>query len=80
METNTRKSRPQVDGQLADQISRFLVETHRAKQPVNLRMIDEIEDIRVIGVIERLDTQGRRFLVDGEWFEVADILEMGFAR
>ncbi|MCA1295406.1 YolD-like family protein [Paenibacillus sp. alder61] len=74
-----RKSRPEIDGQLTEQISRFLVETHRAKQPVNLRMFDEFEDVRVVGVIERLDLRSGRFMVDGEWFGMADILELGFA-
>jgi len=74
-----RRHRPEIDEQLAEQISRFLVETHRAKQPVNLRMFDEFEDVRVVGVIERLDPRAGRFMVDGEWFGMADILEMGFA-
>lgn len=76
---STRKTRPHIDEQLAEQISRFLIETHRAKQPISLRMYDEYEDIRVVGVVERIDTHSQRFMVDGEWFRATDILEMGFA-
>ncbi|MBU5670237.1 YolD-like family protein [Paenibacillus brevis] len=78
--SNSRRIRPHIDDQLAEQISRFLIETHRARQSVSLRMFDEFENARVVGIIERLDTEGRRFMVDGEWFIATDILEMGFAR
>lgn len=66
--------------QLAEKINRFLVETHRAKQPINLRMYDAVEEVRVIGVIERIDTETQQFMVDGEWFFISNIIEMGFAK
>lgn len=69
----------ELNVQFAQQITRFITETHRAKRPVNLRMSDPYDDVRVIGVIEHLDPQAGRFMVDGEWFEMADILELGFA-
>ncbi|WP_343855729.1 YolD-like family protein [Paenibacillus motobuensis] len=72
-----RRERPIFDEQFAEQIGRFLAETHRTKTPVNLRMFDPFDDVRVIGIIERLDTLNRRFMVDGEWFRVADIVELG---
>ncbi|MNP64093.1 YolD-like protein [compost metagenome] len=74
-----RKTRPLFDEQYTEEIGRALSDAHRAKQPVNIRMFDEFDDVHVIGVIERLDAQGRRFMVDGEWFRLDNILEMGFA-
>lgn len=71
--------RPQIGERLAEQIVRFLSETYRAKRPVSLRMYDEIEDVRVVGIIERFDTATGRFMVDGEWFDSADIIGLGFA-
>lgn len=74
-----RRPRPTLDDQFTEQVGRFLNESYNAKTPVNLRMFDPYEDVRVIGVIERIDTQSRRIRVDGEWFGVDDILELGFA-
>lgn len=53
---------------------RYLIEAHQTREPINLRMYDEYDDAHVIGVIERVDPQGRRFMVDGEWFRVSDVL------
>lgn len=71
-----RCSRPELDEQYAEEIGRTLTEAHRTHTPLSLRMFDPFDDVRVIGVIERLDAQGHRFMVDGEWFRMADILNV----
>lgn len=74
-----RKPRPQFDEQFVEEVSQFLVEAHYTRKPVNVRMYDEYDDAYVIGVIERLDTLTRRFMVDGEWFHVVDVLAFEYA-
>ncbi|GIO30771.1 MULTISPECIES: hypothetical protein [Paenibacillus] len=59
---------------LAEDILHLLIEAHKTREPINLRMYDEYDGAHVIGVIERIDTGGRRFMVDGEWFRASDVL------
>jgi len=60
--------------ELAEGTLSLLIEAHKTREPINLRMFDEYDDAHVIGVIERIDAEGCRFMVDGEWFRVSDVL------
>lgn len=71
-----RKTKREFDEQYMQEIGNTLAEAHRTRTPVNVRMFDEYEDIRVIGVIDRLDAVNKRYMVDGEWFRVDDIEEI----
>lgn len=73
-----RHKRIELDDQEKEQVARFMLTAHKTRQPVKLRMFDEYEDVYVIGVIERLDSQTARFRVDGEWFHMEDITELGW--
>lgn len=69
-----RKSRPELDPQETEYIAQIIANSHRERTPVNLRMYDEWDEPRVIGVVERVDSREARFMVDGEWFRVVDVL------
>lgn len=69
-----RKNKPELDAQEAETIERAIHASFKLKQPVNLSMFDEYEDVRVVGIVERVDGQCGRFKVDGEWFNVADVI------
>ncbi|MCM3781718.1 hypothetical protein M3231_01915 [Neobacillus mesonae] len=40
---------------------------------VHVRLFDDYEDRRVIGMVEEMDTRFKRFKVDGEWFEISEV-------
>lgn len=40
-----------------------------------LRMFDRYEELRVIGIVERIDSFKRRFQVNGDWFRIDDVME-----
>lgn len=71
---NNRKQRVTLDDQEKEIVYRALAESYQLKQPVNVELFDEYEDRRVIGIVERVDMQLKRFKVDGEWFDVRDVL------
>lgn len=69
-----RKNKPELYAQESELIERAIHASLTLKQPVNLRMFDEYEDVRVVGIVERIDGQCGRFKVDGEWFNVAEVI------
>ncbi len=69
------KTRPTL---YADQIVRIesrIRSSCSEKRLVMLRMFDRYEELRVIGVVERIDSFKRRFQVNGDWFRIDDVME-----
>lgn len=52
-------------------ISRAVAESLRQRKTIAVRMRDPLEELIVQGIVEQAD--GRRFKVDGEWFDEQDI-------
>ncbi|MFD1128589.1 YolD-like family protein [Paenibacillus provencensis] len=69
-----RNDRFYLDDQEKEIVNRALLVSFQQRLLVNVQLYDEYEDRRVIGVVEMVDTRLRRFKVDGEWFEVSDVL------
>lgn len=67
------KEKPILDGDELDIIYRKITESFTNKTEITLILFDRFEDTRAIGVIERVDTFGRRVRMDGEWFPVENI-------
>lgn len=74
MRLNSRKQRVILDDQEEEIVYRALTESYQLKKTVNVELFDEYEDRRVIGIVERVDMQLNRFKVDGEWFDVRDVI------
>lgn len=74
--TKNNKERKELDEQELKLISLALQQSMQTKQAVTLTMFDLVEDLQVIGVVERLDGRLRRLKVDGEWFEMDDIVSV----
>jgi hypothetical protein len=68
------KEKPILYGDELEVIYRKISESYENKTEITLALFDRFEDTRVIGRIERIDSAGRRVRVDGEWFNVADVL------
>jgi hypothetical protein len=72
---NQRLPKHDLDQFEQDNIMRVLVESIGLRSTVHLQLYHEFEDCAVIGVIDKIDPYTRKFLVDGEWFRIADIIK-----
>jgi len=69
-----KRERPQLDEQEWERIQEAVARSLHERVPVRLRMYDPLEDLVVEGIVEQVDPVRRRIRVDGEWFEIADII------
>lgn len=68
-----RRERIQLDYQELDYINDALIQSLRHSKSVSIRMYHSLEELVIIGVVERVDRQAGRFKVDGECFILGDI-------
>ena len=69
-----RRERPVLDEQEWELIQAAVARSLHERVPVRLRMYDPLEELVVEGIVERVDQVSRRIRVDGEWFDMADIV------
>lgn len=70
------RSRTQLDEQEQETINRALQQSLQQHLPLSIGMYDPYEQLRIIGTVERLDGLRQRFMVDGEWFDLAQVEEV----
>lgn len=75
-EAQKRKKRKELDEQEWESVSRFMAESIQNRQQITIHMFHPIEELIVIGVVNRVDNQSGRFSVDGEWFLINDIVHV----
>ncbi|MDQ0114380.1 YolD-like family protein [Paenibacillus harenae] len=68
-----RRKRIVLDEQEWEDISRVIGESLQQRTLVTIRLYHPFEDLMVEGVVDRIDQMRRRFMVDGEWFEIRDV-------
>ncbi|MGO4182783.1 YolD-like family protein [Paenibacillus sp. MCAF9] len=68
-----RRDRIQLDDQEWEHVSRAVSESLLGRKKVSIRLYHPLELLNVIGIVERIDELKRRFMVDGEWFQIVDI-------
>ncbi|GKU79880.1 YolD-like family protein [Paenibacillus sp. L3-i20] len=68
-----RRSRISLDEQEWEDISRDVSESMAMRQQITLRMYHPFEELTIVGVVDRVDQLKKRFMVDGEWFDIKDI-------
>jgi hypothetical protein len=77
-----KQSRPQLDEQETERISRALARAMQSAQPVTLTLFDEFGERRVTGRIAKADPLQRKvgIVQDGglRWIPAADILDVVF--
>jgi len=69
-----RRERPELDEQEWELIQEAVAQSLHERVPVRLRMYDPFEDCIVEGIVEQVDPVRRRIRVNGDWFEIADII------
>lgn len=67
------KEKPILYGDELEVIYGKISESFANNTEITLVLYDKFEDTRVIGVVERIDTLGKRVRVEGEWFRVEDV-------
>lgn len=67
------RSRIELDVDEIEQVQRVLAESFQNRVQMKVKLYDKYEQLEVIGTVERIDQHKRRFMVDGEWFWLADI-------
>jgi hypothetical protein len=70
----TKREKPLLDEDQLHTISVAVSQSKSAKQPVTLTLFDTFEDLQVIGIVEDYNSHQRRLKVDGEWFDMNDII------
>src|SRR5687768_14356175 len=70
--TRDYKHRKELDVQKLQEISDAVMRSMLTRQAIVLEMFDDCEDLKVIGVVEKVDLQLRRIRIDGEWFNMDD--------
>jgi len=69
-----KRERPALDEQEVERINAAIAQSLHERVPVRLRMYDPFEELIVEGVVEQVNPIRRRIRVDGEWFDIADIV------
>lgn len=69
-----RRERPVLDEQEIENINAAIAQSLHERVPVRLRMYDPFEELIVEGIVEQVDQVLKRIRVDGEWFNVRDIV------
>ncbi|WP_141505945.1 YolD-like family protein [Paenibacillus luteus] len=72
-QASRQRQRIELDEQEWENISRFVMESLQQRHPIAIRLFHPLEELSVIGVVDRVDQLKGRFMVDGEWFSIRDI-------
>ncbi|CAM3947595.1 YolD-like family protein [Paenibacillus alkaliterrae] len=68
------RQRVELDEQEWEHVVRSVTESLRLRQQITLRLFHPVEELTVIGIVDRVDQLNGRFMVDGEWFAIHDIV------
>ena len=69
----TAKKKPLLDAYAIEDIERTIAESLSEGTLITLELYDPYEDLRVVGVVERVDTLDKRVRIGGDWFRMSDI-------
>lgn len=71
--TLRQRQRVELDEQEWENVALSVTESLHQRQPITLRLFHPLEELTVIGIVDRIDPLKGRFMVDGEWFAIHDI-------
>lgn len=67
------RSRTELDEQEREAINRALRQSLQQHMPLSIGIYNPYERLCITGTIERLDGLHQRFMVGGEWFDLAEV-------
>lgn len=65
-----KRERIELDEQEWEDVSRPVAQSMQQREPIKIRMYHEVEELEIIGIVDRIDQMKGRFMVDGEWFPI----------
>jgi hypothetical protein len=68
------KKRNELDEQELLLIETTIHQSMQHHQTLTFSLYDPHEDLKVIGLVERVDQRAKQIRVDGEWFDMRDIV------
>lgn len=68
-----KRSRIDLDEQEWENVSQVVGASMQHRQQITLNMYHPLEELTIVGIVDRVDQRGGRFMVDGEWFQIKDI-------
>ncbi|MGM0879412.1 MAG: YolD-like family protein [Bacillota bacterium] len=68
-----QRQRVELDEQEWEHVARSVAESLQQRHQITLRLFHPVEELTVIGIVDRVDQMKGRFMVDGEWFSIKDI-------
>ncbi|MDQ6419937.1 YolD-like family protein [Paenibacillus sp. LHD-117] len=63
----------ELDDQELEAIGRRLTESHQLRVLVTVKMYHPTEELQIVGMVDRIDRQRGRFMVNGDWYALGDI-------
>lgn len=73
---SSKRERIQLDEQELQLIQENIHQSMKQRQSVTINLYDPYEELKVIGLIERVDLLDGRIRVGGDWFPIEDILSV----
>ncbi|GGD86700.1 YolD-like family protein [Paenibacillus nasutitermitis] len=55
------------------EIAPFFSGSLHEHREIRIKLFDALEELSVIGIVERIDPWESRFMVNGDWFRIADV-------
>jgi hypothetical protein len=71
---NYRGDRPILNPQEWEVIMRVLMESLGMRVPAHFKLYHQYEECAAIGIVDRVDPYSRTFIIDGEQFNMVDII------
>lgn len=70
------KVRKELDEHELQLVETAIHQSMHRRQTLTISLYDPHEDLKVIGLIERVDQRAKQIKVDGEWFNMKDIMSV----
>ncbi|REK69360.1 YolD-like family protein [Paenibacillus paeoniae] len=67
------RQRINLDDQELEQIGRKLTESLNRRILITVRLFDPKEQLQVVGMVDRISKQRGQFMINGDWYPLADI-------
>lgn len=68
-----KRTRIELDEQEWESVSQAVSDSLSHRKEITLHMYHPLEELTLIGIVDRVDQLKGRFMVDGEWFAIRDI-------
>lgn len=68
--------RPKLDEHEMEWIQRRIAQSAAEHVPITMHMFDPYEELRVVGIVQKIDKYTRKVWVDDDWFRLDDVIRV----